>query len=37
VPCCSGLVHIARQALKLSGKEIPVKEVTIGIKGDIKG
>jgi Fe-S-cluster-containing hydrogenase component 2 len=36
VPCCSGLVHIARQALKHSGKDIPVKEVTIGIKGEVK-
>jgi len=36
VPCCFGLVHMANQAVKLSGKDIPVKEVTIGIKGDVK-
>ena len=36
VPCCSGLVHMARQAIQLSGKDIPLKEVTIGIKGDLK-
>ena len=36
VPCCFGLVHMAKQAVKLSGKDIPVKEVTIGIKGDVK-
>jgi hypothetical protein len=36
VPCCSGLVQIARQALRLSGKDIPLREVTIGIKGDKK-
>jgi Fe-S-cluster-containing hydrogenase component 2 len=36
VPCCSGLTHMAQQALKLSGKDIPFREVTIGIKGDIK-
>ena len=36
VPCCSGLTHMARQALRLSGKNIPLKEVTIGIKGDRK-
>jgi ferredoxin len=35
VPCCSGLTHMARQALKLSGKDIPFREVTIGIKGNI--
>ena len=36
VPCCSGLVHMTRQAIRLSGKDIPLKEVTIGIKGDLK-
>lgn len=36
VPCCSGLVHMVRQALRLSGKDIPLKEVTIGIRGDLK-
>jgi NAD-dependent dihydropyrimidine dehydrogenase PreA subunit len=36
VPCCSGLTHMAKQALRLSGKELPLKEVTIGVKGDRK-
>jgi ferredoxin len=36
VPCCSGLVHMAEQAMQISGKNIPFKEVTIGIKGDVK-
>jgi ferredoxin len=36
VPCCSGLVHMSKQAMKLAGKVIPLKEVTIGIKGDLK-
>jgi ferredoxin len=36
VPCCSGLVHMAKQAILASGKEIPLREVTIGIKGDRK-
>ena len=35
VPCCSGLVHMAKQAMQSSGKDIPLKEVTIGIKGDL--
>jgi len=35
VPCCSGLVHMAKQAVQLSGKDIPVKEVTVSIKGDL--
>jgi hypothetical protein len=36
VPCCSGLAHMAKQAMQLSGKNIPLKEVTIGIRGNIK-
>ncbi len=36
VPCCFGLVHIVKEALRLSGKKIPLKDVTIGIKGDVK-
>lgn len=36
VPCCGGIVMAARQALAASGKEIPFKEVTIGIQGDVK-
>jgi Pyruvate/2-oxoacid:ferredoxin oxidoreductase delta subunit len=36
VPCCSGLSYIARQALLKSDKNIPFKEITVGIKGDIK-
>jgi len=36
VPCCSGLVLMAKQAIQLSGKDIPLKEVTIGIKGNLK-
>jgi len=33
VPCCFGLVHIMKSAIKDSGKNIPLKEVIIGIKG----
>jgi ferredoxin len=35
VPCCYGLVHMAKQAIQLSGKDIPFKEITFGIKGDL--
>ncbi|MFC1869919.1 ATP-binding protein [Chloroflexota bacterium] len=35
VPCCAGLVHMAREAIRLSGKEIPFREITIGVRGDI--
>jgi len=36
VPCCSGLVYMVKQAMQLSGKDIPLKEVTIGIRGDLR-
>ena len=36
VPCCSGLVYMVREAQKQSGRKIPVHEVIIGIKGEIK-
>lgn len=36
VPCCGGIVMAARQALAASGKEIPFKEVTISIRGEVK-
>jgi len=34
VPCCSGLVHMAKQAIGDSGKSVPFEEVTIGVRGD---
>ena len=36
VPCCGGIAMAARQAVAACGKEIPYKEVTIGIHGEIK-
>ena len=35
VPCCGGIVMAARQALNASGMEIPFKEVTISIRGEV--
>lgn len=35
VPCCFGLAGIIEQALKRSGKNIPLKKIKIGIKGDV--
>jgi len=34
VPCCSGLVHLAEQARAASGKDLPIKDVTITVRGD---
>jgi hypothetical protein len=36
VPCCFGLVRAVEEALKASRKDIPLKKVKIGIRGDIK-
>ncbi len=36
VPCCSGIVQMSKQAVQLSGKDIPIKEITVGIRGDLK-
>jgi len=37
VPCCGGIVMAAKNALAASGKDIPFREVTVGIRGDITG
>ncbi len=36
VPCCFGLVHMAQQAIRASGRDIPFREVTIEVRGDLK-
>ncbi|MBN1763050.1 MAG: 4Fe-4S binding protein [Methanomicrobia archaeon] len=35
VPCCSGLERLVSEALKRSGKKIPLNEVVIGVRGEI--
>lgn len=35
VPCCGGLVHMAREAIAASGKDIPLREVVIGTRGNV--
>jgi hypothetical protein len=35
VPCCLGLVQIARAALQRAGKAIPATHINVGIQGDI--
>lgn len=36
VPCCFGLQHLVKEALAQSGKDIPIEQVIIGIKGERK-
>ena len=36
VPCCNGLIFMARQAIEKSGRDIPLQTVCIGIRGEKK-
>lgn len=36
VPCCSGLIFMARQAVEASGCDIPLETINIGVQGDRK-
>lgn len=36
VPCCGGLTYMAREAIKLSGQKVPLRDVTIGIRGGVR-
>ncbi len=35
VPCCMGLVELARDAIQESTRKVPVKYVVVGLQGDI--
>ena len=35
VPCCSGLTHIAKEAIAESGKKLSFEDITIGLRGDV--
>ncbi len=35
VPCCGGLVHLARRAAEQASRKMPVKVVVVGIQGQI--
>jgi NAD-dependent dihydropyrimidine dehydrogenase PreA subunit len=36
VPCCMGLVHIVQQALDLAGNDLKLREIVIGLNGEIQ-
>ena len=36
VPCCLGLLHAAREAIKASGRDVPLESVVISIRGDAR-
>jgi len=35
VPCCSGLLHLARQAAELADRKVPIKCIVVGVEGGI--
>lgn len=35
VPCCGGLMYIVNEAIKASKKNLPLKEIVLGINGEI--
>ncbi len=37
VPCCGGMTAVLKEAIKRSGKDIPLGETIIGVKGDLLG
>lgn len=37
VPCCGGMTAVLKEAINRSGKNIPLTETIIGVKGDLLG
>jgi len=35
VPCCGGLLHLAKAAIEKASRKVPVKMIMVGIQGDI--
>jgi hypothetical protein len=35
VPCCSGLISLAQQASLASERKVPIKQVVVGVQGEI--
>lgn len=35
VPCCLGLVRVAQSAMRAAGRDVPLEEVTISIRGKV--
>jgi hypothetical protein len=34
VPCCTGMIGVIQEAIRESGKDIPLEEIVISIKGE---
>jgi hypothetical protein len=37
VPCCAGLTTAARRAAAASGRDVPIREVVVGVDGGLRG
>ena len=35
VPCCGGLIQIARKAVERAERKVPIKQIVVGVEGDI--
>ena len=35
VPCCGGLVQVAQMAAENAERKVPLKEIVVGVQGDI--
>lgn len=35
VPCCGGLLHLAKQAAEMAERKVPIKCIVVGIQGEI--
>ena len=35
VPCCTGYWHMAQDAVAASGKALPVRQMIVGVRGDV--
>jgi hypothetical protein len=36
VPCCGGLVRLAKEAVGRASRKVPIKVVVVGIDGEIR-
>jgi hypothetical protein len=37
VPCCGGIAMAVRHGVAASGKDIPVRDVVVGVDGTLRG
>lgn len=35
VPCCGGILQMAKQALQQASRKVPIKSITVGLQGEI--